>query len=237
MPFAKKTSVTGSIPIELRTFNLRIVGDTPLITNAWSQKALEMMRQKQQKKGLTARSAKDPKADFESSLYKYFDENGNQQGYGFKAIAFKSAAVTALSQVDGGLTKVRARGCFHVGDTAMSNELVRIECPHDPEMREDPVRVATGTADLRYRGEFWPWATMLKIRYNTKAITIEQIVSLFNLSGFSVGVGEWRPEKDGRNGMYHVEPAEGETDESILEAIRNSNRQLGHGVSEQPEAT
>jgi len=236
MAYAKKKAAVDesglpTVPIELRVLNLRLVGDTPLITNAWSEKARNMMRAKQQKTVLTAREAKVPEADFKASLYAHPDGN-----YGFKAIAFKSAAVTALSQVDGGLTKVRARGCFHVGDSGSSAELVRIECPNEPRMREDPVRVATGTADLRYRGEFWPWAATLRIRYNARSVAVPQLVSLFNLAGFAVGVGEWRPEKDGINGMFHVEPNAGEADKTVLAAIAASNRQIGHDVSEQPQA-
>jgi hypothetical protein len=30
-------------------------------------------------------------------------------------------------------------------------------------------------------------------------------VNLFNVAGFAVGVGEWRPERDGSNGMFHVQ--------------------------------
>ncbi len=33
----------------------------------------------------------------------------------------------------------------------------------------------------------------VKIRYNADVISDEQVVNLFNLAGFSVGVGEWRP--------------------------------------------
>ena len=72
-------------------------------------------------------------------------------------------------------------------------------------MREDMVRIGMGTADLRYRGEFKNWATTLTIRYIPFAISMEQIINLFNVGGFSCGVGEWRPEKGGSFGMYHVE--------------------------------
>ena len=34
--------------------------------------------------------------------------------------------------------------------------------------------------------------------------TLEQIVNLINLGGFTCGIGEWRPEKDGSFGTYQV---------------------------------
>ena len=82
-------------------------------------------------------------------------------------------------------------------------ELVAIE--GEPSMREDMVRVGMGTADLRYRPEFKSWSISLPIEYNADAITLEQIVNLVNLAGFGVGIGEWRPERDGQYGMFHAE--------------------------------
>jgi hypothetical protein len=71
-------------------------------------------------------------------------------------------------------------------------------------MREDMVRVGMGSADLRYRGEFKEWKTTFSIRFNKNVLSIEQIVLLFNTAGFAIGVGEWRPEKNGSHGMFHV---------------------------------
>ena len=72
-------------------------------------------------------------------------------------------------------------------------------------MREDMVRVGMGVADIRYRGEFKTWSAEFSVRYNASAISLEQLVNLFNLGGFACGIGEWRAEKGGTYGMYHVE--------------------------------
>lgn len=66
-------------------------------------------------------------------------------------------------------------------------------------------RIGMGTADLRYRAEFKDWATSLIIKFNANAISISQIVNLFNAGGFANGVGEWRPAKDGSYGTFHIE--------------------------------
>jgi len=75
-------------------------------------------------------------------------------------------------------------------------------------MREDMVRIAMGTADIRYRGEFKQWKVRLLVRYNASVLSPAQIYNLFNLAGFGVGVGEGRPEKNGSWGMFHVEASE-----------------------------
>ena len=189
----KDVSKTISIPpLSISIMKLTLIGDSPLITHQWSAKAKKMMLDKQMKKATGAREAKNPEQDYKDSLYVHPDG-----GYGFPAIAFKAAAVDAATFVDG-ITKVEMRGAFHIND-----ELVKIE--GSPATREDVVRVGMGTADLRYRAEFKKWKTTLTIRYNSRAISAEQITNMFQNAGFAIGIGEWRPQKDGRNGMFHVQ--------------------------------
>lgn len=195
---AKEVGVQITLPpLNIKTAIVSLVGDSGLICHAWSQKAKQEMLDKHMKKAKTAKEAKDPHKDFLASLYPLSGANGGGPKYGFPAVAFKSAAVDACSQVDG-LTKVDARAAFHI-----NGELVPIE--GTPEMREDMVRIGMGTADIRHRGEFKQWRTRFTIRYNANVLSLEQILNLFNTAGFGIGVGEWRPQRDGSNGMFHVE--------------------------------
>lgn len=178
-------------PIELKTYELRIVGDSPLIVHAWSKKAKQEMLDKQRGKARGKKEPKDPERDYEEAFYRLPDGKP-----GFPTIAFKKAAVDASRQVEG-LKMTFLRGAFHT-----LGELVEIEGV--AHMREDMVKISMGTADLRYRPEFTEWAVSLKVRVNARSLTLEQLIHLFNQAGFSVGVGEWRPENKGRNGMFHV---------------------------------
>jgi hypothetical protein len=206
-------ATTQNVPIELPALQIglmevTLIGDSPLIVHAWSEKAKREMLDKQMKKAKAAKEAKDPKADFEAAMYRLGDG-----GYGFPSVAFKNAAVTAGTSV-AGLTKIQARQAFHIlgedadikgafdGSKSRVN-LVRIE-GGEPAMREDMVRVGMGTADLRYRPEFSEWRAKILVRYNQNVLSESQILNLLNVAGFAVGVGEWRPEKDGQYGMFHV---------------------------------
>ncbi len=179
-------------PIEIKTYEFRIVGETPLICHAWSQKAIQEMLDKQMGKAKGKKEPKSPQSDYENAFYRLPDGKP-----GFPTLAFKSAAVAAARQVEG-ISMVFLRGAFHT-----IGHLIPLE--GSPRMRLDTVRVGMGTADLRYRPEFPQWAVTLVIRLNVRALTLEQLIHLFNQAGFSVGVGEWRPEKDGINGMFRVE--------------------------------
>lgn len=178
--------------IRVRQMEVTLVGDSPLICHAWSEKAKRQMLDKQMKKAKTAKEAKDPERDYKESLYEHPDG-----GHGFPCVAFKSAAVGACRFSDG-IKMTEARGAFHV-----VGELAKIN--GEPSMREDMVRVGMGTADIRYRGEFKEWSVKLLVSYNADALSPEQIINLFNIAGFGVGVGEWRPEKDGSYGRFHVQ--------------------------------
>lgn len=208
MAAASKNSTSIELPpLSLETVEIPLIGTSPLIVHAWSEKALRAMADKQQKKATKGREAKDPWVDFCGSLHWLTDrpeepteEDVERATFGLPAVAFKSAAVTACTST-GAITKVAARQAFHV-----EGEMVEIVGP-PPAMREDVCRVGMGTADLRYRGQFDPWGVKVRVQINTGVISAEQVVNLFNLAGFAVGVAEWRPERDGGYGRFRVAEA------------------------------
>lgn len=177
--------------IDLRRIKLRIVGDSPLITHAWSHKAKQMMLDKQMKRGTQAKEVKDPQRDYEESLYRLDDGS-----CGFPAVGIKASAIRGAKAL--GMVMADTRAAFHI-----EGDLLPID--GEPKPREDMVRIGMGTADIRYRGEFWPWAIELPITYNGRAVSAEQIVAMLDAGGFGTGIGEWRPEKDGQFGRFHVE--------------------------------
>lgn len=190
--------------VEICTATVRIIGDSPLISHAWSEKAKKMILDKQMKKATTGKEVRDPWMDFCESLYWLDGMPKNPEEadiakarFGFPTVAFKACAIDAGYQQGVLAKKTTARGAFHlIGEFAEINGT--------PTMREDMVKIGMGTADLRYRGEFKNWSTELTIAYNPKAISLEQIISLLDIGGFANGVGEWRPSKDGSFGTFHV---------------------------------
>ncbi len=191
--------------LQINEFRVRLVGDAPLVVHRWSEKAKQQMREVQGKKAKKALPKRDPDEDYRESLYHYHEGRDMRdlavwdgESYGFPAVAFKNAAITAVSQLSG-VTKVFMRGAFHVN---LGDEVVQVH--GSPVMREDMVGLPRGGTDLRYRGEFFPWWTELDVRYNGQVVSEEQIVSLFETAGFAVGIGEGRPERNGVWGLFHV---------------------------------
>ena len=181
-------------PMNKARLTLRIVGDTPLVTHRFDERARKQIADKQGGKAKQKKAPKVPEDDFNAARYQ-LEEGGD----GFPSAGLKRAAMSAFRFSDG-IKKVEIAGALHVEP---GKELVQI-IADEPTMREDAVRIAMGTTDLRYRPQYWPWSIEFEVLYNERAITPEQIVNLFDIAGFGIGIGENRPERGGQWGMFHV---------------------------------
>lgn len=212
---AKNVETIEIKPIEIQKTTIRVVGDTPLIMHAWSEKAKREILDKQMKKTkASAKQAKSPVEDFIRSMYwlEGFPDEMSEDGFeeairkgarfGFPVTAFKQAAISAAYRMGWTKDKMSMRGAFFIdGD---ENQMVEI-FSDVPVIREDMVKVGMGTADIRFRGEFRNWYAELTISYNKNGqYSLEQIINIINAGGYVCGIGEWRPERDGQYGMFHV---------------------------------
>ena len=187
-------------PISVEVLRVPLIGTTPLITHRFSEKAKKQMLDAMQGRK-TPKTKKDPEAEYQAAFYRF--EDGS---YGVPVVAFKAATVEASRFYGKDVTKVGLRQfLFTRGEVGVDGQpLARIV--GEPHMREDVVRVGRGGSDLRYRPEFTTWNTVLEIVYVTSALTRGSVLSLIDAGGMGVGVGEWRPEKNGDFGTYRVDP-------------------------------
>ncbi len=197
-------------------FEIWIVGNTPLITHAWSQKAKLEMLQKQVKATSSGKTARNPEQDFVDSLYDMGETKQGVKIYGFPVTGIKKGIVS-VAHKDKGIAKTDVMSALFLDCIMVSTRpalasahcnmpLVRIY-GGAPIMREDMVRVGVGlqkTASLAYRGEFTYWAIRLTGRYNPTMITAHALTVLFGEAGDARGLGEWRNEKSGVFGSYHL---------------------------------
>ncbi len=215
MAKAKEQEVVEIKAVDIKRVKVKIVGDTPLIVHKWSEKAKKQMLDGQTKATKTkGREPKDPYDDFIRSLYWIEGEPDkstveafeaavkNGAKWGFPVSAVKMAGNSAAYRLGWVKNQMQLRGSYFLhteyGDMAEIKGAI-------PEIREDMVRIPTG-ADIRYRGEFKGWYMDMILEYNAGgALTLEQIINVINAGGYTVGIGEWRPEKDGTFGRYHVE--------------------------------
>jgi hypothetical protein len=190
-------------------FNVWIVGRTPLITHAWSEKARREMLGKQLKATKGGREIRDPQAEFVSSLYELGDGT-----YGFPATGIKKSFLSAAHK-DKGIPKVAVLSSLWIdapmvrcrpalAGAVCDMPLIRIYSG-SPEMREDMVKIGSGLnkiANMSYRGQFRFWAMNIKGRFNASVLTPNAIAALIQEAGVADGFGEWRNSKSGVFGEY-----------------------------------
>lgn len=152
--------------------------------------------------------------------------------FGFPVAGFKKAAISAAYRMGWSKDKASLRGAFFIepdstfyygGDLRVDYEKkivdiipnlvlwdMMIEIKGDaPVMREDVVKIGPSkVADLRYRGEFENWSADLVIKYNENGkYSLDDIINILNAGGIINGIGEYRSERDGQAGAYHIEAA------------------------------
>jgi hypothetical protein len=192
----------GALHIEaigLAALLVPIVGLSPLVAHKFSEKAKKQMLDAMQGKR-TPKVSKDPAAEYEAAAYRFPDGD-----FGFPSVAFKAATVSAARFFGRDVSMTALRQVLFVdGEPDVEGtSLVRID--GEPTMREDVVRVGRGGTDLRYRPQFTSWKANLLVTYVRSMLTASSVLSLIDAGGRCVGVGEWRPERNGTFGTYHID--------------------------------
>lgn len=189
---AKQTNIT---PKEVKTIYVEVRGRSALIQNNFSQKALEQMLRKHM--GISVeRERKKPREVIEASKIKNLDG-----AICIPPTAFKRAMLSAAANVKGTMKPWQLR-------TSLFVEGSSIPIKFDKEVpRMDMVRTSgmNRVPDVRFRASYEGWSARFGIQYSD-TVEVQSVIDLLGRAG-SVGVGEWRPEKNGTFGTFGVERA------------------------------
>lgn len=206
-PQAEQTLTLQKVQTKYFEFVIESLDGSPIVLHRFSEKAkkqmLDVMLTKKKAKEL--RGLKDPNQEYEDSMYRLPDGRPAFPADGFKACAVRGGKAAKMVMTD-------LRGAFFIKGVyspADGRDLVPLE-PVDCEVepREDVVHLSNGSTDLRYRGQIRKWRATMRVDYNSGTISPEQIINIFEAGGFGVGVGEWRPERSGSFGRFHVVTSE-----------------------------
>lgn len=223
---ANETIITIKRP-KVTKANITIVGETPLIIHAWGEKAKKEMLAAQQKLKVDkkAKEIRDPFAEFMDALYWITPkpeektpeafEAAVKAGakFGFPVTAIKQAALAACYRAGIIPNQTGMKCVFYLNaqegvNPGTGSELAVIETDEPPVFREDMVKIGgvQKVADLRYRPAFHHWKIRLTISLiEVGTFTMDSIINAIDMGGFMNGIGEWRMERDGEFGRFHVE--------------------------------
>jgi hypothetical protein len=179
-----------------------------LVVHSFSEKAKKEIRDKQAKKARQAKAQRDPEAEAQAA--KYLDGAGREC---VPVTAIKKALVSAATAFDD-LTKVGLRQALFVAPLVNpASMLVPIEKWDGREavgvMREDAVTIGINTRGLAYRPSYDEWQLRVRIEFNSRLVSLEQLLALVDQAGWGVGVCEGRPERSSALGWGRFERVEG----------------------------
>lgn len=171
----------------IRTVTIPVVGVSPLIVHAWSEKSIKMIQDKQAGKAKNKKhEIRKPEQEYEAAKHK------SPSGWdGFPAAGFKAAMIRGAKMI--GMVMKDTQVSFFIQADCEETQLVRIK--GKSRMRTDMVRVGMGSSDVRYRPEYLEWSAKLIVEFNEGVVSLDQIFQLVKAAGYGCGIGEMRPER------------------------------------------
>jgi hypothetical protein len=213
----KKTETTLEvIEVTTDTMQLAILGKTPLIFNRLSEKA---------KRELLLPLGRKTGAQRASSLKHVPLEEYRASPYTLREIAptrlallstmFKAAMATAALDLPGA-RKAQIERLVH---PVYVNGTDRVPLYGTPQMLMSVTRSAdmNRTPDIRTRAIVKEWACYITLQWVTPIVHEKTVLNLLGAAGFSIGVGDWRPEKgSGVYGQFEIVSPDNEDFQRIL---------------------
>lgn len=207
-----------------------IVGETPLLMNSMSVKAQRELLLPRGRKTAAEKQGSlkhDPLQEYRDSIYRA--RKGSETVLALMNTQFKAALCTAALDVPGAKKA-------QIGRLTSIEGGERLALYGVPEVMCSVVRSAdiNKTPDIRTRAIVPKWACKVEVTYTTPVLNATVISSLFATAGYTMGVGDWRPQKgSGTFGRWRiVEP----TDKEYLEIIKTGGAAAQQAALDDPES-
>jgi hypothetical protein len=200
---SKKSETTTIDVLKVTTSRItfHIVGTSPLICNAMSEKARQQLLLPPETKSRTQRQSTlkhDPIEEYKRSVYKARGDEAPTRiifpGAGFKALLASTALdLTGASKSQiGRLSWVPEYNVHVYGIPALLMSVVR-----SADMARTP--------DIRTRAIVPQWACTFSIECVTPMLNEQAVTNLLASGGITRGIGDWRPEKGkGSFGQFRI---------------------------------
>ena len=201
----QKSNATESVVIKapnMQRARFTLRGLVPYVQNRFSEKAINMMKAKQEAGSRANKSREKSPKDFALG-YEQSQHVSTDGWKGIPAGAFRKAMISACRLVDFKMTLAKLSLFVEQDsfDAVDGTPLVRIT-KGESRYVEHFVRNETGVADIRPRAMWDPgWEAILTVRWDGDQFSAQDVVNLLSRVGLQVGVGEGRPDSRNSAGM------------------------------------
>jgi hypothetical protein len=226
-PAARETVVKSTktpenielLEIQQKSIQFCLVGLSPLIYNAVSEKSRRELLLPSGRKNSAARAHSlkhNPIEEYRNSVYRY-DHDELAARLCFPAAAFKRALATAALDIPGATKSAVGRLSWVVGD--------KVPIYGVPQLHMGVVRSADmgNTPDIRTRAILPQWACTIKVNFVAPQLTDRNVTRLLGAAGILCGIGDFRQEKGaGSYGQFRI--ADGPEDPEFVEIVQAGSR-------------
>lgn len=184
---AAKGAVTIS-PANLLIAEFEVIGETPLVMNAWGHKIDGMIEnQRDPRNKNRKKKPRDFAADYENA--KHISTDG---WIGLPAAAFRAAMISACRIAGYAMTRAKLSAFVLADGVDRLDGVGLVRVYGEPRPMTHPVRNESGVADVRSRPMWDEWRVKLRVRYDADQFSVADVANLLNRAGLQVGVGEGR---------------------------------------------
>jgi len=168
-----------------------LVGTSPLLYNAMSEKAWHELLYPSPKKNAAEKQSSmkhDPPSEFRNSTYHHTEDTAATR-LNFPSAAFKKALASAALDIPGAAKAQIGRLVWAQGQ--------RVDMYGIPQLSCMIVRMAdmNRTPDVRTRAILPEWACRVSMRFMEPILKAQTITNLFAAAGFICGIGDGRQQK------------------------------------------
>jgi hypothetical protein len=188
-------------PPKMAFFTIDLVGTSPLVMAAFSDKARKKLMASHeagsQSKSKKQREARNFSADMQDAIHY------SEQGWiGFPASAFRAGMISACRLIGFKMTLAKLSVFIEADglDKVSGQPLVKLDIG-EPELHIAAVRNASGVLDLRARPMWRKWGLTLRVKYDADVFSAEDVANLLSRVGQQVGIGEGRADSRESSGM------------------------------------
>lgn len=219
------------LEIQQRSAVFLLVGTSPMIYNAVSEKAKRELLLPAGRKNSAARAQTlkhDPIVEYRNSVYRQPGDDVPTRLV-FPASGFKRALAKAALDIPGATQAAVGRLSWVTGD--------KVPIYGVPQLHMGVVRSAdmNHTPDIRTRAILPRWCCAIRINYVHPQLSERNVVHLLAAAGVLCGIGDFRQEKGaGSYGQFRI--ADGPEDPELVEIMREGGRAAQDAALAEPEA-
>lgn len=187
-------------PPRLKTALIHIVGVSPYVQHAFSEKQRKQMedtqRAGQQAKGRRVRAPKDFNDVYEAA--KHLSKDG---WCGIPAPAFRNAMISACRLIGFKMTHAKLSVWVEADGIDGKDGTPLVKIGGEPRIHEAVARNANGSADIRWRPMWEEWSAKVRVTWDEDQFSATDVMNLMMRAGLQVGIGEGRPDSPNSNGL------------------------------------